>query len=79
MPAQHAQVRVPGQRLQPVMQPRLEDGKMRIAIGQYPGAGEQVPQVTAGLPVRPGRQRLVGELKGPGRQRGEQIECGTVA
>ena len=79
IPAQYAQVRVPGQRLQPVMQPGFEDGKVRITIGQDPGAGEQVPQVTAGLPVRPGRQRLVGELEGPGRQRGEQVECGTVA
>ena len=78
IPAQYAQVRVPGQRLQPVIQPRLEDGKVRITIGQDPGTGEQVPQVTAGLPVRPGRQCLVGELKGPGRQRGEQIERGTV-
>src|SRR6266852_7442942 len=61
------------------MQPGLEDGEVRIAIGQDPGTGEQVPQVTAGLSVQPGRQCLVGELKGPGRQRGEQIECGTVA
>src|SRR5271169_3387528 len=30
IPAQHAQVRVPGQGLQPVMQPGLEDGEVRI-------------------------------------------------
>jgi hypothetical protein len=43
IPAQHAQMRVPGQGVQPVMQPRLEGGKVRITIGQDPGAGEQVP------------------------------------
>jgi hypothetical protein len=59
--AQQPQVRVPGQGLQPTVQPRLEFAQLLVDGGQHAAADQQVPQVEHGPRAGPAIQRLVSE------------------
>ena len=59
--AQQPQVRVPGQGVQPPVQPRLELAQLLVGGGQHAAVHQQVPQVVHGPRAGPGVERLVGQ------------------
>ena len=71
--AQQPQVRVPGQGVQPPVQPRAELAQLPVGGGQRAAVHQQVTQVVHGSPAGPAIQRLVGERQRAGRQAGEQV------
>ena len=71
--AQQPQVRVPGQAVQPPVQPRLELAQLLVGGGQHAAVHQQVTQVEHGPRAGPGVQRLVGERQLAGGQVREQV------